>query len=89
MEICLISIDITLLRVDIYTQNVCYVHNSIVLKSYITNLLTLKLCGFHRDSNQRPFALQPDALSITPDDPEDQSDIFGHILAFSLISIFN
>ena len=41
------------------------------------------------DSNQRPFALQPDALSIIPDDPEDQSDIFGYILAFSLISIFN
>ena len=35
------------------------------------------------------FALQPDALSITSSDPEELSDIFGYIQAFSLISTLN
>ena len=55
---------------------------SIVLLGYITDLLTLKLRGFHSNSNRRRFALQPDALSITPSDPKALSDIFGYILAF-------
>ena len=68
----LFSIHITLLLEDIYIPHVgyvCSVRISIVLQGYITNLLTLKLRGFHSDSNQHPFALQSDALSITPSDP--------------------
>ena len=74
----------------IYIYHVGYVYSvctSIVLKGYITNLLTLKLRGLHSDSDRRSFALQSDVLFITPSDPEALSDIFGYILAFSLISI--
>ena len=63
----LFSIHVILLGQVIYIHNVgyvCSVSISIVLWGYITSLLTLKLHGFHRDSNRRPFALQPDALPL-------------------------
>ena len=72
-------------RIYIYINHggyVCSACISIVLLGYITNFLTLKCRGFHSDSNRRPFALQSDALSITPSDPEALSDILGYITTF-------
>ena len=90
MEICLIFYSYYIVtRWYTYTMLAMYVLYVLVLfykVIIITNLLTLKLRRFHSDSNQRPFALLSDSLSITPSDPEAPSDIFGYILAFSLIS---
>ena len=87
----LFPIHITLLWEDIYiyVHHVCSERISLVLYCYIANLLTLKLRGFQSDSNQCPFPLQPDVLSITGSNPEALSDIFGYIWLFSLISTLN
>ena len=77
---------------DIYIHPVgyvCSVSISIDLLGYITNLLTLKLNGFHRESIRRSFALQPDALPLHQATRYSHSDIFGYILPFSLISTLN
>ena len=85
----LFHIHIALLSEDIYVHHGCSERIIIVLLGYITNLLTLKLRGFHSNSNRRPFALQLYLLTITPSDPEAFSYIFYYILAFSLISTLN
>ena len=93
MEICLIFYSYYIVRTEyIYIHHVgyvCSVSISIVFLGYITNLLTLKLNGFHRESIRRPCAPQPDALPLHQATRYSQSDIFGYVLPFSLISTLN